>query len=73
MVCVPHYTFTPVFFPVVQSASFRAQSAKMESVSARKKVVCVRQENTCLTMQDEQLLGDVDALQYELATSMSQV
>ncbi|XP_058484472.1 coiled-coil domain-containing protein 18 isoform X2 [Solea solea] len=45
----------------------------MESISLRKKASCVRQENACLSMQDEQLFGDLDALQYELATSKSQV
>lgn len=45
----------------------------MESVSSRKKVGCVRQENACLTMPDEQLISDLDAMRYELATSKSQV
>ncbi|XP_075954725.1 coiled-coil domain-containing protein 18 isoform X1 [Anarhichas minor] len=45
----------------------------MESYSSRKKGGCVRQENACLTMQDEQLISDLDAMQYELATSKSQV
>lgn len=45
----------------------------MEAVSLRKKLGCVRQENACLTMQDEQLISDLDALQYELANSKSQV
>lgn len=33
----------------------------------------MRQENACLTMQDEQLISDLDAMQYELATLKSQV
>lgn len=46
----------------------------MESISAsRKKVGCVRQENARLTLQDEQLISDLDAMQYEMATSKSQV
>ncbi|XP_044076253.1 coiled-coil domain-containing protein 18 isoform X2 [Siniperca chuatsi] len=55
------------------SASVKAWSVEMESVSSRKKAGCVRQENACLTMQDEQLISDLDAMQYELATSKSQV
>ncbi|XP_034411805.1 coiled-coil domain-containing protein 18 isoform X2 [Cyclopterus lumpus] len=34
---------------------------------------CVRQENACLNMQDEHLISDLDAMQYEFASSMSQV
>lgn len=45
----------------------------MESVTVRRKVGCVRQENACLTMQDEELINDLDAMQYKLATSKSQV
>lgn len=45
----------------------------MESVSSRRKAGCVRQENACLTMQDEQLINDLDAMQYELASFKSQV
>ncbi|XP_047446699.1 coiled-coil domain-containing protein 18 isoform X1 [Mugil cephalus] len=55
------------------SASFKAQSVEMESISSRKKGGCVRQENACLVFQDEQLISDLDAMQYELATSKSQV
>lgn len=45
----------------------------MESYSMRKKVGCVRQENACLTIPDEHLISDLDALRYELTTSKSQV
>lgn len=45
----------------------------MDSISSRKKAGCVRQENACLTMQDEHLIGDFDAMEYELATFRSQV
>ena len=59
-----------------QIASFKDKSEKtteMDSVSARKKVCCVRQENACLTTQDEQLIRDLNALQYELAAPKPQV
>ncbi|KAM8849404.1 coiled-coil domain-containing protein 18 isoform 2-T5 [Spinachia spinachia] len=45
----------------------------METYSSRRKGCCVRQENACLTTQDEQLIGDLDAMHYRLATSKSQV
>lgn len=46
----------------------------MESASvSRKKAACVRQENARLTLQDEQLISDFDAILYETATSKSQV
>lgn len=38
----------------------------MESFSSKKKAGCLRQENACLTLQDEHLIGDLDAVQYEL-------
>uniref|UniRef100_A0A8D3A116 Coiled-coil domain containing 18 n=1 Tax=Scophthalmus maximus TaxID=52904 RepID=A0A8D3A116_SCOMX len=45
----------------------------MESHSLRKRSGCVRQENAhSLTMQDEQLISDLDPMQYELVTSKSQ-
>ncbi|XP_053185559.1 coiled-coil domain-containing protein 18 [Scomber japonicus] len=56
-----------------RSASVKARSLEMESVAARRKLGCVRQENACLTMQDEELISDLDAMQYELVTSKSQV
>ncbi|GLD51194.1 coiled-coil domain-containing protein 18 isoform X1, partial [Lates japonicus] len=56
-----------------RSSSVKTKSEDMEAVSLRKKVGCVRQENACLTMQDEQLISDHDALQYELANSKSQL
>lgn len=59
--------------PSVQSASVKARSVEMESVSSRKKAGCMRQENACLSMQDEQLISDLDAMQYDLATFKSQV
>ncbi|XP_031153874.1 coiled-coil domain-containing protein 18 isoform X2 [Sander lucioperca] len=55
-----------------RSGSFKARSVEMESFSKRKKGGCVRQENARLTAQDEQLISDLDAMQYELATSKSQ-
>ncbi len=64
---------TPAFCLPVQSSSVKARSVEMESVSSRKKAGCVRQENACLTMQDEQLISDLDAMQYELASFKSQV
>lgn len=33
----------------------------------------MRQENACLTLQDEQLIRDFDAVQYELPSFGSQV
>lgn len=33
----------------------------------------MRQENACLTPQDEQLIRDFDAVQYELPSLSSQV
>uniref|UniRef100_A0A4W6FE73 Coiled-coil domain containing 18 n=1 Tax=Lates calcarifer TaxID=8187 RepID=A0A4W6FE73_LATCA len=56
-----------------RSSSVKTKSEDMEAVSLRKKLGCVRQENACLTMQDEQLISDLDALQYELANSKSQL
>ncbi|CAN9503205.1 unnamed protein product [Ophioblennius macclurei] len=45
----------------------------MESVSARNKLGCMRQDNTRLTIEDEELISDLDTLQYELPPSTSQV
>ncbi|KAF3699148.1 Coiled-coil domain-containing protein 18 Sarcoma antigen NY-SAR-24 [Channa argus] len=45
----------------------------MESVPFRRKAGCVRQENACLTMDDEQLINDLDVVRFELGTSKSQV
>ncbi|XP_022610747.1 coiled-coil domain-containing protein 18 [Seriola dumerili] len=56
------------------SASVKIRSVDMETISLRKKLGCaLRQENACLAMQDEQLISDIDAMQYELATSKSQL
>ncbi|XP_054625230.1 coiled-coil domain-containing protein 18 isoform X1 [Dunckerocampus dactyliophorus] len=44
----------------------------MESASARRKMGYVRQENASLTMQDIQLISDLDATPYELRSSNSQ-
>ncbi|XP_075877084.1 coiled-coil domain-containing protein 18 isoform X2 [Nelusetta ayraudi] len=44
----------------------------MESFSSKKRAGCVRQENACLTLQDEQLIRDFDAVQYELPSFGSQ-
>ncbi|XP_068458861.1 coiled-coil domain-containing protein 18 [Clinocottus analis] len=44
----------------------------MESHS-RKHFGCVRQENACLNMQDDDLISNFDAMQYESASSKSQV
>lgn len=59
-----HLSSTSVFS--LQSASFKARSVEMESFSTRRKGGCVRQENACLTVQDEQLISDLDAMQYDL-------
>ncbi|XP_047223128.1 coiled-coil domain-containing protein 18 [Girardinichthys multiradiatus] len=45
----------------------------MESAPVRKRVGCVRQENACLITEDEQLICDLDALQYEPGVSKLQV
>ncbi|KAM6989144.1 coiled-coil domain-containing protein 18 [Tautogolabrus adspersus] len=44
----------------------------MESFTARKKSGYLRQENACLSLQNEQLISDLDAVQYELASFKSQ-
>lgn len=48
-------------------------SVEMESFSSKKRAGCVRQENARLTLQDEQLIRDLDAGQYELPDLSSQV
>ncbi|CAJ1071872.1 coiled-coil domain-containing protein 18 [Xyrichtys novacula] len=40
----------------------------MESLSPRRKTSCMRQENACLSLQDEQLISDLDAVQYDLTS-----
>ncbi|KAA8587730.1 hypothetical protein FQN60_016592 [Etheostoma spectabile] len=58
---------------VAGSLSPPSTDSRMESFSKRKKGGCVRQENACLSVQDEQLISNLDAMQYERAPSKSQV
>ncbi|XP_062413840.1 coiled-coil domain-containing protein 18, partial [Pungitius pungitius] len=57
----------------LQSVGQNLRSFMMEPYSSRRKGCCVRQENACLTMQDEQLIGELDAMHYGLAPSKSQI
>lgn len=45
----------------------------MENISSRKKRSRVRQENASMTIQNEQLIADLDPVQYDLATFNLQV
>ncbi|KAJ3595534.1 hypothetical protein NHX12_004837 [Muraenolepis orangiensis] len=46
----------------------------MAAAPVRKKLLgCVRQENACLTMQNQQLITDLESAQYELASSKSKI
>ncbi|XP_060899410.1 coiled-coil domain-containing protein 18 [Labrus mixtus] len=54
------------------SGSASARPVEMESFTARKKSGYLRQENACLSLQNEQLISDLDAVQYELSSFKSQ-